>query len=305
MNVDAHIHIWQHLHGCVGGRTPVTAVRDGVIQIGDQPMLGMPPYMHDCAALAEHVLAEFEAAGVDAGVVVQEYLDGEQNDYLLDVVARCPDRFFVHGLVDFFDPGGAATAANRLFERGFRGLKVPAMHLEGQVALDDPRLMSVYRHMEQASLVLAVDLTEGTRQVPEMKRVLDRCPQLKVAIGHFGMPNRRGWPDQLELCHYPNVYIETGGLAWLYRAEGYPFAEAQEVILRAIDLVGPDKIMWGSDWPRTMVDFTYRQTLEFVRNSARFDTTVKVAILGENAARLYALKRPAKPRKPIAMITEG
>jgi len=305
MIIDAHIHIWQRVHGRIGGRTPVTAVRDGVIRIGDKPVLGMPPYMHECAALAEHVLAEFEAAGVDVGVVVQEYLDGEQNDYLLDVVARCPNRFFVHGLVDLFNPDRAAAAAKRLFARGFRGLKIPAMHLEGKVALDDPRLMSIYRYMEEAALVLAVDLAEGTGQVPMMKGILDRCPQLKVAIGHFGMPNRRGWPDQLELCRFPNVYIETGGVAWLYRDEGYPFSEALDAILRAVDVVGPEKIMWGSDWPRTMVDFTYRQTLEFVRNSERLDATIKAAILGENAARLYGLKRPARPHKPIAMITEG
>lgn len=305
MIVDAHMHIWQQVHGRVGRTTSVVPIRDGVVKIGDRAVLNMPPYMHECRALAEHVLAEFDAAGVEAGVVVQEYLDGEQNGYLLDTVARHPGRFFIHGLVDFFDPDAALEAADRLFAQGFRGLKIPGMHLEGAVALDDSRLMPIYRQMEDAGFVLAVDLAEGAGQVPMMRKILDRHPQLNVAIGHFGMVNRGGWPDQLELCRYPNVFIETGGIVWLYRDEGYPFPSALDAILHAAEAVGPEKIMWGSDWPRTMVDFTYRQSLDFVRLSPRLTPGLKAAILGNNAARLYGLAPPTATRRPIDLITEG
>ena len=80
-----------------------------------------------------------------------------------------------------------------------------------------------------------------------MQRILEKHPKLKVAIGHFGMPNREGWPGQLELCRHENLCVEMGGVIWLYRHRGYPFPGAIEAIRRARDTVGIDKLMCGSD----------------------------------------------------------
>jgi hypothetical protein len=299
------MHIWNRIAGTVGGRLPVVAETAGRIRIGDDVMLGMPAWMLDGQARAEFFVAEMDAAGVAAGVVVQEYLDGPQNDYLLETAERFPGRFFVHALPDLFQPDRAADEAVRLFERGFRGMKLSAMHLVDRVALDDARLTPAYRHMEKNGLVLAVDLAADAAQCRQMRAVLEACPQLRVAIGHFGMPTRGGWPDQLELARYPNVHIETGGIVWLYRDQGYPFPGAVDAVRRAVDTVGIEKVMWGSDWPRTMVDFTYRQSLDFISASARFTNDELRAILAGNASRLYglAVAEPAPPR--LSLVTEG
>ena len=82
--IDAHMHIWERVSGQVGGDKAVLPLGNGKIRIGDDEMLGMPAHMTDCAALAELVIGEFDAAGVAAGVVVQEYLDGSQDDSLLE-----------------------------------------------------------------------------------------------------------------------------------------------------------------------------------------------------------------------------
>jgi hypothetical protein len=305
MIVDAHMHIWGKVHGQVAGQKAVEPVGNGMIRIGEDVLLGMPAYLLDCAALAEYVVSEWDAAGVDAGVVVQEYLDGEQNQYLLDVSSRFPGRFFVHGLPDFWKKDEVESEAMELFGRGFRGLKLSASHLLGKIALDDAAFLPIFQHMEEKGYVLAVDLSAGEDQVPEMENILARFPLLKVAVGHFGMPNREGWPGQLILARHVNVYIEGGGLVWLYRDEGYPFPGAIDAILRAKREVGIEKLMWGSDWPRTMVDFTYRQSLDFVRQSDTLSEGEKAAFLGGNAARLYGLPEPEHPRKPVTLITEG
>jgi predicted TIM-barrel fold metal-dependent hydrolase len=165
--------------------------------------------------------------------------------------------------------------------------------------------MPVWQRMAQEGHVMAVDLSEGAAQVPQLTRILEKHPQLKVALGHFGMPTRGGWPDQLNLCRYPNVHIETGGIIWLYRDEGYPFPGAIDAIRRARDAVGIEKLMWGSDWPRTMVDFTYRQSLGFLQSAGTgLNEAEKQAILGGNAARLYELIAPSARRCPIKLITE-
>jgi hypothetical protein len=63
--------------------------------------------------------------------------------------------------------------------------------------------------------------------------------------------------------------------------------------------------MWGSDWPRTMCDFTYRQSLDFVHAADGLSDEEKAAFLGGNAAHLYGLDPPAKRRQVVPPITEG
>ncbi len=305
MIIDAHMHIWNRLHGKIGRDMQVRAVCDGVVEVGDTQMLGMPAYMHDCNARAEYFVAEMDAAGVDLGVVVQENMDGEQNDYCLEVLQRYPDRFWVHALPNYWELDNVEKEAMALFERGFRGLKLPAGHLAGQIELDDPRLMPIFRVMDKNQFVLAVDLSEGEDQVPAMRRILETLPTLRVAIGHFGMPNRRGWPGQLDLCQFEHVYLETGGIVWLYRAEGDPFPNAVKVIRQAADKVGMQKLMWGSDWPRTMVDFTYRQSVQFLRESDQFSEEDRSWLLGRSAATLYQLGWTENKRQVAPLITDS
>lgn len=307
MIVDAHLHVWDAIHGgMIANSVPVEPLGDGMIRMGDDTMLGMPAWMLDCGARAEYVLAEFNAAGVDCGVIVQDYMDGVQNDYVLDVCKRFPGRFFAHALPNYWDADHVADEAKNLFVRGFRGLKLPAEHFLDKIKLDDERFNPIWETMEQNGHVLAVDLCEGDAQVVEMETILGRFPRLPVALGHFGMVSRGGWPSQLQLCRHENVHMETGGIIWLYRDEGYPFPSARKAIRQAAAEVGIEKLMWGSDWPRTMIDFTYRQSVDFVRTDPKLSESDKSALLGGTAAQLYGLASGNDgSRKPVAVVTEG
>jgi L-galactono-1,5-lactonase len=304
MIIDAHIHIWEKVKGRIANKTPVVGMTGGLVRVGDREMLGMPAYLLDGAARAEIVVAEFNAAGVDAGIVVQEPLDGEQNEYAQYATQRFRGRLLAHGLPNYWDIENVAAEAASLLASGFCGLKLPAEHLNGRIRLDDSRLMRIWREMEKTSAVLAVDLAEGEGQVGEMENILSECPKLHVAVGHFGMANRGGWPGQLQLARFENVCLETGGVLWLYRGEGYPFPGALAAIVTAKNEVGIEKLMWGSDWPRTMIDFTYRQSIDFVRNSAALTDSEKALLLGENARRLYRFSEPKMLCRPMPLITE-
>jgi predicted TIM-barrel fold metal-dependent hydrolase len=307
MIIDAHIHLWDKIDG-KRGEEKIHPVRDGIIRIGQQEVQGMPTWFSDCRNPAELALAAFDDAGVDQAVVTQEYLDGNQNKYLLEVKRQYPERFFVHGLIDFTSPLTLKEEFGEVVNKGFKGIKCPAMSfpfLKPPVKLDDPALMSIWKQMYERNMVLSIDLAPGSIQVPEMKRVLKRIPDLKVAIGHFGMAGKRNWMQQIRLAEHKNVYIECGGIIWLYRKEGPPFRTARLKIKQAAKAVGAEKLMWGSDYPRTMVDFTYRQSLDFVRYGCDFLTKEERDLfLGGNAARLYGLDYSEQKKTPRALITE-
>ncbi len=301
------MHAWDHLQGRIRGETPVEPCGGGRVRIGGaggKVVLGMPPTLLDCLALGEHAIAHFDAHGVDAGVLVQEYLDGEQNSYSLGLEHRFPGRFFAYALPDFFRPAAEAVAeCRRLLAAGFRGLKICGGHLAGKFALDDPALMPVWERLAKDDKFLAVDFAEGQEQVAPLERVLAEFPRLRVSIGHFGLPTRGGWPGQLTLCRHENVHMECGGIVWLYREQGYPFHSAQRAIGEARDRVGIEKLMWGSDWPRAMCDFTYGQSLAFAEGSPLLDAREKALFLGGNAQRFYGLTAPASARTALATIT--
>ena len=58
-------------------------------------------------------------------------------------------------------------------------------------------------------------------------------------------------------------------------------------IREAADLVGMEKLMWGSDYPRTITAITYRMSYDFLVKSSEFSEQEKRQLLGQNAQRLY------------------
>jgi predicted TIM-barrel fold metal-dependent hydrolase len=123
-----------------------------------------------------------------------------------------------------------------------------------------------------------------------MEEIISECPRLKIAIGHFGMVTRQGWQEQIKLARHENVRIESGGITWLFNDEFYPFHGAVQAIREAADLVGMDKLMWGSDYPRTITAITYRMSYDFIIKSKLLTDEEKARFLGRNAEQFYGFK---------------
>ena len=251
----------------------------------------IPPFIIDGVNSAEVFLSNMDYAQVAAAVVVQELIDGCQNDYLLEVSRKYPDRFITCGMCDYF-AGDLKGQAKSLIDKGFKGLAIPGHRLildNERVMLDSPQMMEMFKLMEKEGVFLSITLADGDAQVGEMKTVIQECPDLRIAIGHFGMPTREGWLEQVKLASHKNVYVESGGITWLYNSEFYPFKGAVRAIREAADAVGMEKLMWGSDYPRTITAITYRMSYDFVLKSNEMTEEEKAMFLGENACRFYAL----------------
>lgn len=289
--IDAHSHLWLKQDTVWNGKAIRTLKNGRSMFLGEEVQM-VPPFMIDGVNSAEVFLSNMDYAQVSAAVVTQEYIDGIQNDYLIDVQRRYPDRFLVCGMCDFYHPG-YADHAERLIKQGFRGIKIPAQRLltdSGRVMLTGDEMMRMFHIMEANGVLLSIDLADGDTQTAEMREIIQECPALKIAIGHFAMATRPGWEEQVKLARNANVMIESGGITWLYNSEFYPFAGAIRAIRRASDLVGMDKLMWGSDYPRTITAITYRMSYDFVLKSNELTDSEKALFLGENAQRFYGFE---------------
>ena len=84
--------------------------------------------------------------------------------------------------------------------------------------------------------------------------------------------------------------VESGCITWLYNSEFYPFPTAIRRIREAADLVGMERLMWGSDYPRTITAITYRMSYDFVEKSSELTDSEKVMFLGGNAKSFYGFE---------------
>lgn len=286
--IDAHSHLWLRQDTSWNGM-PVRTLENGRSFFLTEEVQMVPPFMIDGVNSAEVFLSNMNYAQVGGAVVVQEFIDGIQNDYLAKVKSDYPERFFVFGMCDYFKPGFYDTAAS-LIDSGFKGIAIPGHRLilsDGRVNLNSPEMMKMFHLMENKGVILSLCLAENNLQNGEIKEVIEECPRLKIAIGHFGMVTAPGWEDQIKLALNDNVMIESGGITWLFNKEFYPFNGAVRAIREAIDMVGADKLMWGSDYPRTITAITYKMSYDFILKTNDLTDREKRLFLGENAEKFY------------------
>ena len=289
--IDTHSHLWLRQDTIVNGY-PIRTLENGRSLFMGEVRQMIPPFIIDGRNTAEIFLSNMDYAQVTAAVVVQEFIDGLQNQYLADVQKRYPDRFIVCGMADYRLPGWLQQA-KELIDQGFSGIAIPGHRLQtpnGRIPLTSPDMMEMFRIMQQKGVFLSITLEDGAAQVPEMEEVIQEFPDLKIAVGHFGMVTVPGWMEQIKLARHRNVMIESGGITWLFNSEFYPFNGAVRAIREAADEVGMDKLMWGSDYPRTITAITYRMSYDFILKSNELTQQEKEQFLGLNAAKFYNIK---------------
>ena len=239
----------------------------------------MPPYMTDNANTAERFLANMDYAKVSAAVITQEEIDGNQDNYLAMVRQRYPDRFRVCSLYEENKPFRVDS---------FDGIKLCGGRLP---TTDLTCHAEVFREAAEKGKFISIDMADGDAQTGSLEEMIQPYPQLRIAIGHFGMVTRPRWHEQIRLARYKNVYIESGGITWLFNAEFYPYPSAVRAIREAADICGFEKLMWGSDYPRTMVEITYKMSYDFILKSGELTDSEKTAFLGGNAKEFYGFDK--------------
>lgn len=288
MIIDAHAHLWKKQNGIVNGK-PVYDIGGGRSDFGGEIKQMMPPYITDGENSVERFLANMDYAEVSGAVITQEYIDGNQNDYLLSCKS---DRIKICALYEEKELGDIS---------GFDGIKICASRLNDKNLLNH---IEPFKIANEKGRFISIDLADGDEQTKMMQEIIEQFPDLRIAIGHFGMVTRENWLEQIKLARNKNVYIESGGITWLFNSEFYPYPSAINAINEASSLVGFEKLMWGSDYPRTMTAITYKMSFDFIVKSKEISEENKKLFLGENAVSFYGFKNLTIPEKIKNMVED-
>ena len=291
MIIDAHLHLWDRQCGRVDEK-PVFALCEGKSNFGGEIRQMMPPYMLDGRNTAEMLIANMNYARVSGCVVTQEYIDGNQDRYLLECKKKYPERMKICCLYE-------EREIDSEWIRQFDGIKICAGRLRDQNLLHHKE---IFAKADRLGRFISIDLSDGDLQVKEMEKLLKMDPDLRIAIGHFGMVTTNGWEEQIALARHKNVYVESGGITWLFHKEFYPYPSAIQAIRTAIGICGIEKIMWGSDYPRTMTAITYDMSKDFIEKTSALSEEEKNRILGENAKDFYGFPDLDVPEKIRNMV---
>ncbi len=291
MIIDAHAHLWKTQNGKVDGRE-VFSVGNGKSNFGGEIRQMMPPFMTDGENTAERFIANMDYAGVNGAVITQEEIDGNQDSYLLSAKGKYPNRLKICSLYEEGKPFNID---------GFDGIKICAGRLPTQ---DLTKHYKVFEQADKKGKFISIDLADGDAQTGSLLEMINEYPNLRIAIGHFGMVTRKGWEEQIKLARSKNVMIESGGITWLFNNEFYPYPSAIKAVKEAIDLCSIDKLMWGSDYPRTMVEITYKMSFDFVIKSKDLTETEKEKFLFDNAKAFYGFTDLKKFEKIKNMLED-
>ena len=288
MIIDAHAHLWKKQNGIVNGKS-VFNIGGGKSDFGGEIRQMMPPYMTDGENTIERFVANMDYAGVSGAVITQEYIDGNQDEYLKSCKS---DRIKICALYEE-KPLTDLT--------GFDGIKICAGRLDDKNLLNH---LLPFRLAAEKDMFISVDLADGAEQTEMLQKIASMFPELRIAIGHFGMVTREGWLEQIKLANNKNIYIESGGITWLYNSEFYPYPSAVNAINEAAEYVGFEKLMWGSDYPRTMTAITYKMSFDFIEKSSLISTEDKSMFLGKNAEKFYRFPTLSIPERVKNMVED-
>ncbi len=236
------------------------------------------------------------SAGIAGTVAVQARQSLDETEWLLDLAEANPA--LVRGVVGWVPLRAygrliGTTLGSFAGRPAFKGVR-HVLQGEPDAYVEDPAFNAAVAELPARGL--SYDLLVFARQLPAALGFVDRHPDLSVVLDHIAKPVVQGpppaeWVKHLcELgrrervhCKFSGVVTEVPGWKWTPELLRPYF----EVVLEAF---GPERVMFGSDWPVCQVAAGYLDWHRFVEDCvAPLSAGERAAILGGNAARFYRL----------------
>lgn len=276
MIIDAHQHFWRYdslRHGWINDE--MSAIRRDF--------------------LPEDYAQEGRANGVDASIAVQVDQTEAETHFLLDLAEKNRVIAGVVGWVDF----RSANIESRLehfsqFQKlcGFRHIAQSEPDDQFLVQPDFLRGLALLRKFH-----FAYDILIYPKQLPSAIELVTRLPEQPFVLDHAAKPSIKSgalepWASYVKtLAQNPNVFCKLSGLVTEADWSQWQPADFHPYLDVLFASFGPDRLMFGSDWPVCLVGGTYAQVKQLVE--AYVDAHAperKSNIFGASAARFYQLK---------------
>lgn len=238
----------------------------------------------------EMLLQLMEAHNVAHTVIVHPMHYRWDCRYVGDTLKKYPRKFQGVCRVDPEASDAADELSKWTEEWGFRGVRLsPAANASGDW-IDNRSLMDpIWKRAEELKVPMCI-LTRPSR-LPAIASLADRHPNLDIVIDHMAdcrLQDLEGRKLLLDLAKFPRMYVKISH-TWSISEDGtYPWRDTWDLVKSVHDAFGPQRIMWGTDWPVCLPKTDYGSTLRVVAEAMDFfNEDDKRWVLGKTIERLW------------------
>ncbi|WP_313538820.1 amidohydrolase family protein [Sphingomonas sp.] len=273
MRIDAHHHLWHYTLDAFGWIEPGSAIaRD------------FDP---------DDLACEMQASGIDHAIAVQARQSEAETAFLLDCASRQPKIAGVVGWIDLRAPDIAERIAARPTGPILGYRHVVQDEPDADFLLGDAFVAGVRAVLAAG---LSYDVLVNAAQLGTVPAFLDRVGEGRLILDHAAKPNIAAgawqpWAEQIAAAaRYPNLFCKVSGLITEAAGDWKP-GDFERYLDHVFACFGPDRVLWGSDWPVCELAGRYADTLDLIAGYvARHCTDAERAVFGDNSVRAYALK---------------
>jgi L-fuconolactonase len=240
--IDAHFHIWQLDRGDYGWLTPA-----------------LRPIYRDVTV--EDWKQQSRPCGVAHGIIVQAAPTESETFYILEQAARHPDRVLgVVGWVNMLASDAPSRVRQLAGNLLLKGLRPMLQDIADPDWILRPELDPVLRTISEAQLTF--DALVKPVHLPRILTLAERFPELRIVIDHSAKPDIASgafytWAKELEqIASRSTAYCKLSGLM----TEAGPNPDSERIeryVKHVLNVFGPDRVLWGSDWPVLELAATY------------------------------------------------
>lgn len=276
MRIDAHHHLWRLARGDYGWLTPALA----------------PIYRDFSLSDLAPLLVK---SAIEGTILVQAAPTEAETMFMLGIAEAAEVVRGVVGWIDF----DADDAAARIDALAAQKLLVGLRPMVQDVADDDwllrsglaPLLTAMTRHG------LVFDALVLPRHLPRLLQVIDRHGDLQFVLDHCAKPHLATgdiaeWRQHVaEIAKRPNVVCKLSGLVTEAKSD-WQIADLRPAVDHVRDCFGPQRLLWGSDWPVVNLAGGYDRWFAATESLlADLSPAEQADVFGGNAGRIYLAKR--------------
>ncbi len=277
MIIDAHQHFWQL----------------------DQPFeygwLHAPQHKAICRSYLPADLKPYlQECGIDKSVFVQTQHDLEENRWVLKLAE---ENDFIAGVVGWVDLA-SRDCEEQLGEFMDHHKFVGIRHIVQDEPNDDfiiqPDVVRGLKVLEKHSV--PYDLLFFTQHLKHAVTLARQLPNLPMVIDHLSKPKIKdqiteGWIDDLKAAaKFPNVYCKLSGMVTEADWQNWKSSDLKPYVEAALEAFGPERCMYGSDWPVCELAATYEQVYKALQDLlTSLSESERAQIFGGTASRFYNL----------------
>jgi L-fuconolactonase len=244
--------------------------------------------------LPDDLRPRLAAAGIDRTVLVQTQHDLDENRWALALAEKNDFIAGVVGWVDLASPDCEAQLEEFIEHPKFVGVR----HIIQDEPDDDfairPAVIRGLKVLERCGVPF--DLLFYVKHLRHAATLARALPDLPMVIDHLAKPRIKDratddWlPHFREAASFPNVYCKVSGMVTEADWRNWTPADLKPYVQTALELFGPDRCMFGSDWPVCELAGSYQQVRDALAEAlGPLSESESAAVWGGTAKRFYRL----------------